>query len=525
MKKTEETSKIIFYNEGRNNSTKYTLGDCIGEGTMGRVYLVKGENDEKLVLKQCKEHTFEKSFKSVTDNAYANPAKHFITIKSIGTYHKEGQEGENYRAVIMEYGGSDLNETIKVTSTIGESVKRAFNYKVLLTTLAGIEDAHLKNKYHGDLLVKNILSGVDLKDYVTNGLVVSDKKISLEHKLIDNKVYLCDNIDDNEAGTMSATKGSLSREAILLNLYLTDLATMGEPLNPQIGKSRDMYAFFALWGLLEKGNCKYSVEAFTESKELSMKQDKKGTREFSPINKIREKLLEEIKASGYFSHRTRDDEIYVFRPIDTFRHQWLDKKLMTTAEFEEFSSSNADSYVALSQKSGTNRFSDNPQNKALRQPEEQQQMTQLYADILLKNVQILKEDIKGKTKQRISLNELMEPLSDEMTRLKLEHESVQNTWKDLESKLNETSSKAKEDRSFHKLAAAIAEQMDQVETDLGLKKDVIKRKEEEFNQYNNEYDRLSCDEQNNTLNYIKDNCLNKIKTTNNYTELEKLVTQ
>ena len=162
----------------------------------------------------------------------------------------------NVPAVVMKYEGMNLYDVLgfinerydsgKKSDKINADVLSAFKYKTLYSVLEGINEAHAKNVYHGDIHPTNILTGIKPEELEGKGTK------EIEKLLIDSKISLCDPVVDDELAKSTLSHEGRNRTLRSYNVFSSfhDNKLHGMA-NEEVGDSRDYHNFFTLWSWLK----------------------------------------------------------------------------------------------------------------------------------------------------------------------------------------------------------------------------------------------------------------------------------
>ena len=352
----QQENKTYHLKLGTGEVQEYIYQTELGSGSTGNVYLVRDASDKPFALKICKAFGEDKSrqqesFKKNAKELMSDQISGFIPVSQIGIC-----EEENQPAMLMEYGGKDLEWTLRVISSedVDTELKKAFEYKVLLNVIGALSDAHHKNKYHQDILPRNILCGI-CPEYAPEDSEEKDKYRSwLEEAIIDGTVRLTDrrslesitndmeSIHDNP----SFTGGSDLLNAVYFKL-----------LRDSTPSEKDIYACLALYSLLKDPSRSSSVWEFAYSNELleiddllDVEKEKKRFK-LPSLDQLKEKLEREIGTDEYFQIETVDNlggsGLIVTRPIDRFTRTWKAERLVDYDELKSFFKSHDSSFQKL----------------------------------------------------------------------------------------------------------------------------------------------------------------------------------
>ncbi len=402
MPKGEE--EIMFRSSLESKAEiRYRKIEQLNNAGTGKVYKVEelvasslraGESSsgEKIcVLKVCASEKSEarELFRKNMELGYSQPLEHFVNVLDWG-------EVDGKPAYTMNYEGSDLKKIRQdVFPSIEPTVAQAVKYKTLLTVATALEKAHnLKQenkphpRCHNDLGPGNITTGFDYQQYSGEK---QEQVQELKQKLIHCEIKLCDPINDRQLGTSHSATGSD---------VLARLLSSGLPL----GKDRDVETFLGLYLLLQEGeDTPMSPSDQAGAWGLPPKIEKKGIlsiKTYEPMVKFKERIVQEIEATGYFlcdELNNSEGKKYpvVFRPIDKFslicKQKMGDKLPTTSKDLEDFYKE----YQRLYQKAGQSQHGSVPQYGS---GQEQKQLQHLLSEIILDSVQEIERVMSPKKK-------------------------------------------------------------------------------------------------------------------------------
>lgn len=142
---------------------EYTLGNQIGQGGSGEVFVAKNTDGDIFAIKLLRKGLSQEKIKRFKNEImFCQNSKHINIIKIIDHGILETGSKKQPFYVMPKY----LN-TYRECINAEKDPTKIFNYIILI--LNGIEAAHLRNCYHRDLKPENILIGNDPSD-----LVISD---------------------------------------------------------------------------------------------------------------------------------------------------------------------------------------------------------------------------------------------------------------------------------------------------------------------------------------------------------------
>ncbi len=323
----------------------YTIIDnSLIEGKTGKPYIVK-DNTGKISVLKINLNMNNTKFLSIYHKLLETKLNHFVPIEFVGEVeyitNATTMRTDRKSAVIMEYGGSDLYEVYTRLETISQQVKerpefksavKAFYYKVLLTIVKALENAHNNNSPHNDLMPANILCGFDIKKYAAS---TPEELSQLEEQLINSRIFLCD-MDPEPDYDKSITQSSMTQRGANAIMMLTSF-------NPKGNTSRitpvekDIYALLAAYSWLTLRGDHYSAEEFSRGKFVTEVKDDAGkvTRiprnihnnathklDLMDLSEIHEKINEDIDGKGYFIREETGSYPMVYRPLDKFKERW-----------------------------------------------------------------------------------------------------------------------------------------------------------------------------------------------------------
>ena len=328
--------KIFFYPEN-GGAVEYTKVEQ-REGTHGLVHIVQKEG-EYLALKEPINPGQVKLFLDYRD-AFKGKAlpRHYVQIKDYGCLGDSDSSGDNNRpAMLMPYAGLDLQTILEnfegfeytkdsAGSNVGKqwriknNVLEAFGYKVMLTVLDALEDAHNRKMPHSDLKPRNVLVNVPYG--------FGSNKNNLEQDLLESRVQICDPIFVKEQATILKLRQlSLNTD---FNLYFR-LTVGGATLQEQ-----DLFAAVAMYAWMSNRNVGMFPTQFLENlghfDELGNKmaitsrhdaKSHKSTWSFPSAKSLRGAIQKEADKFYFIGEKKSangsDKYPVVVRPVDRFR--------------------------------------------------------------------------------------------------------------------------------------------------------------------------------------------------------------
>ncbi len=334
MKKTEYAYTSL-------DGNKKTLEELtkIGGGESGVVYKVRdvingAESDKFYALKKKIDKEDKNSFTADAQKGIQLKGRFYVEIESIG--HVEGENGVKTPAVLMEYWGDSLRKILPylgVDCATGERIEdqdkiklsddlwNAFAYKVLWQSLQSIKEAHGrggKDFSIGDIKPSHFLLEEELSVFQRD-----------PRKLVDCTVKLTDAL----AGAGSEASRTIGTGGTLRGLFIDNVLLAAGRIN---STEADIYAFLALWSIMENKHIYTSAETFAKEVlrlDLGVKGQPSGSfsRQYPEIGLLESRLKEKIKSKSLIFFQDM-----VLRPQDKFRRDYGDvsKTFSTLTNFE-----------------------------------------------------------------------------------------------------------------------------------------------------------------------------------------------
>ncbi len=219
---SDEKNPTFNYVSGSN---QYNFAaEPIGRGSLGVVYRVTDSSGETYALKLLNDPENAALFEKNNDALLVDNQPHFITVISKGEVEVGSQKSP---ALLMKYGGYDLAYVLdyldKNSADIDPIIREAFAYRTMLTVLHALHNLHEKNKTHGDLYPRNILTGLDLS------------KTFDDTKLLTSEIVLCDRI--GVQGGLQPEFASLVHASLAGKNYLQYLYPAADPFDSDMIKA------------------------------------------------------------------------------------------------------------------------------------------------------------------------------------------------------------------------------------------------------------------------------------------------
>ena len=409
----------FLYASKDDTELKNYVGTLIGEGGLGTVYLVQEyktdttsviTKDSSLVLKVLSKpinNIRKELFIQNAEDAYQKrfDLKTYVSIRGRGVV-LIGDSKEEYPALLMDYGGVDLEKAGKSLKKVQKNVTTAFQYKTLLTLISSLRETCAKDISHQDLSPNNILSGFDPD---TEDILV------LEKNIIEGRVCLTDRAR-NELASAFSINASVAQN-LQFKMYFFSGAELATP------QDRDMYSFFANSAWLLSGKRGETPEAHAlRVYGISTKLSADGRTTFfegneeesveKVLNRIEDKIKEKVLLGNYFFIETVSEEgkerCVVRRPVDQFRAAWDTKIIDDNHKIEQLCETDLSSYKNLIDHGG-----------ALLADSERKEIRALLAEYLHKSAEIIHQKYKNNVEKRNPLLEEISSIEKEKNGLEL----------------------------------------------------------------------------------------------------------
>lgn len=399
------TTKEITLQIGESNIKNYIWQSNLGQGSTGVVSLVKEkESGNYIALKVCslEEKEQQNLFHANAVEMKTTVLDGFVKVRDVGYV-------EGFPAYTMDYGGSDVNKLYDYIKELPESVREAVSYKIMYAVINSLENAHNKNKFHGDLLTHNILSGS-----IVSHLKSLPDNAQKNNLLILGQVSLCDRTESKLLGTSLCTP-SLSKDYFMRDSYLFDTVAKDN-------FQRDIYAAIALCSLLiDRENRSSPITDF--AKEFfgidKLGRDRAGNYFYPRLSDLKVKLENVINSEHdhYFklmpmvNSSTREEFSIVARPIDRFNFVWDAGKIIDLTSLKQFHTNDDNSYISSHKCGGSYHPAD---EKTLLQHSFSSILEQVVDNTLTnldENNDVLKPLVESKSKFEKALQEQKSSLS------------------------------------------------------------------------------------------------------------------
>lgn len=442
---------MIVFSEGKN-TFNYFVESKIGEGGEGIVYRVKDESEQVYALKVCKDKSAP-AFLANSQEAYKKSLPHFVRVVRVGSIT---HEQEQRSAIIMDWGGSDLQEVYKGLLALSNSpLAEAFRYKVALTVLDGLVATEAQGAVHGDLIPRNILCGVDISDFSVSDDGKSQR--GLEQRVAESEIKLCDrkrNLDPVAISWSLSYSTQRDPQRPINDIYFIDPVGEGSTTDGRPGKEKDLYAALAIVAWARNGHTRQNVVQFAAELGLNVSYDADKQRmvyDFSFAD-LKSKVSHLISDKSYFIVDTlqtkgRDSYPVVLRPIDAFHKEWVGqrssgKDLTGRSQIEAMHKTHAFSYEKLQELGG-----------AAMPAAEREGLRLLLEDVLMGSMVSIYRLFDKNTKARKPLEDENSELDKgiashekKLTNLRTAYEKAEESRKGIVTQLSRASDKDLEDK-------------------------------------------------------------------------------
>ena len=522
----DKTTKEYHLRLQTGESHVYNVQGLLGSGSAGDVYLVKDNSGKYFALKICNASATDRMLlenrqRIFTENSQelmSDDISGFIPVSQIGTCEENKQP-----AMLMEYGGKDLEWTLKMISSeeINDpKLKKAFEYKVLLNVTEALLDAHHKGKYHQDILPRNILCGICPEKSPVEQKEQIDEKVRyrwMEDAIINGAVKLTDRRAleiDNDMGSIY-TNPSLVGGSDLMN------ATYFKLLRTSTPAEKDIYACLALYSLLEDPTRTLTVWDFSLFNDLLEINREERKSKLPSLEKIKDKLVSEITTEGYYKielvNLPEGQHTIITRPIDRFVRTWSSDYLLDYGNLESFFSSHDNSYQKLVNLPA-----------GIISDEEKERIQSNYESLILSSVLKLNQIVKSKHEKRKPIEDSIDSNREEIESLGKLIEEKRVTFVELDTEMVSLLDQMGKNRSDMRITG---EYMEKQRDYGGIKTTIenLSRKKSELEQKtSSEKGRLSTDEFNfesqvKALGYIASECFRCISSTDNQEKTKEML--
>ncbi|MFH1396800.1 MAG: protein kinase [archaeon] len=360
----KELEEFIFNGDGYDNLI-FKNQKLLGDGSQGKVYLVKSE-DKEYALKVIDEKTPEEitsKFEDLTEVI----SEHYVKVDCVGKI----QDGKT--ALLMGYYGINLLDYhSKIHKELDKNLKDAMTYKITLDLLEALEVGNDRKIHHKDLTPEQVLIGNN------NPVEHADNNKNLdtpEDRLLFSKTRLCDRSLNDKSEELSQFKHFMEYRNNN-KLMLPFLMTVGKG-DYRIADTANVINIF---GLLSDEKTREARSYFKQETGLDIGSFNDGKLDSNA--KIRDDLVKLIGEEGYFIHEKKEGFHYVLRPLDKFKHHWGNHELRTKDDFESLVSTHNFSYEKLSKREGN---AINGKKAREQTTKEGNSLEEIYIEIIKKN--------------------------------------------------------------------------------------------------------------------------------------------